>query len=445
MAFVPFWYILIAILWTGFFVLEGFDMGVGMLNRVIGRDEAGTRTVISTIGPLWDGNEVWLIVAGAATFAAFPDWYATWFSGLYLALVLLLAALIVRGVSFEYRDKRDSSRWRLTWSWLLAGGSLLAPLLIGIALGDLLHGLPIAANHEYTGSFWDLLTPYGVFVGVTLVAICLLHGSIFVAMKTTGDVRLRADRLARRIAPVTALFVLAFIGWTHVTAGRGGFLTPVELLAALAVLAAWAMAGDRREGLAFTATTVTIALCIISLFVDLYPDVMISSTNRADSLTVHNSASPPYSLKVMTVVALIFLPVVLLYQGWTYYVFRRRITDDIYRTAPTTPRPAVSAAIAMASGRRAGQSGASDHAGAAVQPEGDGHGGAEQNPPGSPSGSPVPPEPEPGSQHPLAAESRERWRELLSGAGRRRSGSGKTSPADSSSRGRRSRPRGRHR
>ena len=410
MAFVPFWYILIAILWTGFFVLEGFDMGVGMLNRVIGRDEDGTRTVINTIGPLWDGNEVWLIVAGAATFAAFPDWYATWFSGLYLALVLLLAALIVRGVSFEYRTKRDSARWRSTWSWLLGIGSLLAPLLIGIALGDLLHGLPIGANHEYTGSFWDLLTPYGIFVGLTLVAICLLHGAIFIGMKTTGDVRFRADRFARRIAPVTVLFVLAFIGWTHVTAGRGGFLSPVELLAALAILAAWALAGDHREGWAFTATTITIALCIISLFVDLYPDVMVSSTNRAYSLTVHNSASPPYSLKVMTFVALIFLPVVLLYQGWTYYVFRRRITDDSYGpTAATTPRPAVSAAIAMASGRGSGQAGESGQARAAGKAEGDGHAGREV---GSP-------EPQPTPQHPLATESRERWQALLSGVGHR--------------------------
>jgi cytochrome bd ubiquinol oxidase subunit II len=413
MAFVPFWYILIAILWTGFFVLEGFDMGVGMLNRLIGRDEDGTRTVINTIGPLWDGNEVWLIVAGAATFAAFPDWYATWFSGLYLALVLLLAALIVRGVSFEYRTKRDSERWRNTWTWLLAIGSLLAPLLIGIALGDLLHGLPIGANHEYTGSFWDLLTPYGIFVGLTLVAICLLHGAIYIGMKTTGEVRFRADRFARRIAPVTAAFVLAFIGWTHVTASRGGFLNPVELLAALAILAAWALAGDRREGWAFTATTITIALCIISLFVDLYPDVMVSSTNRAFSLTAHNSASPPYSLKVMTFVALIFLPVVLLYQGWTYYVFRRRITGDTYRPAgATTPRPAVSAAMAMASGRGAGPTGRASQSGQARAGgrAGDGADSAAEA---------APPESQPGSPHPLATESRARWQALLSGVGRR--------------------------
>ena len=199
---IPFWFIVIAILWTGFFILEGFDFGVGMLHSVVGTDEAGRRAAINTIGPLWDGNEVWLIVAGAAMFAAFPGWYATMFSGLYLALVLVLAALIVRGVAFEYRGKRDALRWRRTWDVLLTVGSLLAPLLIGVALGDLLHGLPINSHQNYTGSFWDLLQPYGVFTGVTLVLICLLHGATFLCLKTTGDMRERAGRLARRVAPL---------------------------------------------------------------------------------------------------------------------------------------------------------------------------------------------------------------------------------------------------
>jgi len=349
MAFVPFWFVLIAFLWTFFFVFEGFDMGVGMLNTVVGRDEAGTRTVINTIGPLWDGNEVWLIVAGAAMFAAFPGWYATMFSGLYLALALLLGALIVRGVSFEYRGKSPSQRWRTRWSWLLAIGSLLAPFLIGIALGDLLYGLPIGANHEYTGSFWDLFTGYGVFTGITLVVICLLHGAIFIGLKTTGDVRFRAGRTARRIAPVTTLVVLAWVFWTHVTAGGGGFLNPVEFLAILGILAAWALVSAHHEGWAFTAMTITIAIVIITLFVALYPRVMVSSTNHAFSLTVHNSASPPYSLKVTTVATLVLLPIVLAYQAWTYYVFRRRITEQSFQPAVgTAPRPAVSAAVAMA-------------------------------------------------------------------------------------------------
>lgn len=349
MAFVPFWFILITVLWTGFFVLEGFDMGVGMLHSVVGKDEAGKRTAMNTIGPLWDGNEVWLIVAAAAIFAAFPGWYATWLSGFYLAFVLLLVALILRGVSFEYRGKDPASRWRDTWSWLLSIGSLLVPFLLGLALGDLLHGVPIGANHEFTGNFGNLFQPYAIYVGITLVFICVLHGAIFIALKTTGDVRYRAGRLARRVAPLTGLVVLAFVGWTHVTAGGGGFLNPMELLVAILVLAAWALVGGHQEGWAFAATSAVIGLCIITIFVDLYPKVMVSSTNPAFSLTVHNSASPPYTLKIMTVIALVFLPIVLAYQAWTYYVFRKRISDKSYRSpAPPTVRPAVSATVAAA-------------------------------------------------------------------------------------------------
>jgi cytochrome bd ubiquinol oxidase subunit II len=351
MAFVPLWFILIAILWTGFFVLEGFDMGVGMLHGAVGKDEAGRQTVMATIGPLWDGNEVWLVVAAAAMFAAFPGWYATLFSGTYLLIVLLLCALIVRGVSFEYRNKRPARRWRQNWSRLLIVASLLAPLLIGIMLGDLLHGLPIGANHEYTGNFWNLFQPYSILVGIALVALCVLHGATFIALKTTGYVQVRAGKVARRVAPVTALLVLAFIGWTHVTAGGGAFLNPAELLAALAILAAWALV-RAHQGWAFAATTVTIAVSIIMIFVNLYPRLMVSSTNPAYSLTVRNSASTPYSLKVMTVIALVLLPIVLCYQAWTYYVFRRRISDQSFRPAPAPlSRPAVSATAAMATGR----------------------------------------------------------------------------------------------
>jgi cytochrome d ubiquinol oxidase subunit II len=323
---VPFWFIVITVLWIGFFILEGFDFGVGMLHALVGRDEAGRRAVINTIGPLWDGNEVWLVVAGAAIFAAFPGWYATMFSGFYLAVVLLLAALIVRGVSFEYRGKRGAVRWRRTWSAALTVGSLLAPLLLGVVLGDLLHGLPINASQNYTGSFWDLLQPYGLFTGITFVAICLLHGATFLSLKTTGDLRQRAGRLARRTAPVTGLLVLAFVSWTHAIAGKGALLNPVEFAAALAVIAAVWLVYTRSEGWAFAATTVTMATCVLSIFVDLYPRVMVSSTNAAFSLTVHNTASGGYSLAVMTVVVVVFLPFVLAYQTWSYYVFRRRVS-----------------------------------------------------------------------------------------------------------------------
>ena len=332
------WFIVVAVFWTGFFVLEGFDFGVGMLHGTVGGDEAGRRAAINTIGPLWDGNEVWLIVAGAAMFAAFPGWYATMFSGMYLALALLLAALIIRGVAFEYRGKHDAARWRRTWDWALTTGSVLAPLLIGIALGDLLHGLPVNSSGNYTGTFWDLLQPYGVFTGVTLVLLCLLHGATFLSLKTTEDMHRRSRLLAGRVAPFTSAAVIAFIIWTHVTAGRGFFLNVIELIAVIAVLAATWLVWEHRDGFAFTATTITVAACITTLFVDLYPNVMVSSTNPAYNLTVHNTASAPYSLKAMTVVVVIFLPLVLAYQAWTYYVFRRRVSASDFKPPVPSPR-----------------------------------------------------------------------------------------------------------
>jgi cytochrome bd ubiquinol oxidase subunit II len=337
MRLIPFWFIVIAVLWTGFFVLEGFDFGVGMLHGAVGKDEAGRRAAINTIGPLWDGNEVWLIVAAAAMFAAFPGWYATMFSGLYLALILLLVALIIRGVSFEYRGKGKAARWLRTWDAALTTGSVAAPLLIGIALGDLLHGVPVNAQQEYTGTFLNLLQPYALLTGVTLVLICLLHGATFLTLKTTGDLRDRAGRYARRVAPVTGAAVLAFIIWTHITASTAFLLNPVELLAVLAALAAVWLVYEHREGWAFAATTITMAACIVSIFTGLYPNVMVSSTSAAYNLTVHNTASGAYSLKVMTVVVVIFLPFVLAYQTWTYYVFRRRISRQEFLPPPPPP------------------------------------------------------------------------------------------------------------
>jgi cytochrome d ubiquinol oxidase subunit II len=310
-----------------------------MLHSLVGGDEAGRRAAINTIGPLWDGNEVWLIVAAAAMFAAFPGWYATMLSGFYLVVVLLLVALIIRGVSFEYRGKRDAVRWRRTWDVSLTAGSLLAPFLIGVALGDLLHGLPINSHQEYTGSFWNLLQPYALFTGITLVLICLLHGATFLSLKTTGDMRDRAGRLARRVAPVTGAAVVAFAIWTHVTSTSTFFLNPVELLAVLAVIAAVWLVYDHREGFAFAATTVTMAASIVAIFTGLYPNVMVSSTNAAYNLTVHNTASGAYSLKVMTVVVIIFLPFVLAYQTWTYYVFRRRISAADFQPAQPAAGP----------------------------------------------------------------------------------------------------------
>ncbi len=339
---VPFWFVVIAFFWTGFFILEGFDFGVGMLHSAVGQDDAGRRAAINTIGPLWDGNEVWLIVAGASMFAAFPGWYATMFSALNLALVLLLGALIARGLAFEYRGKHDTVRWRRTWDVLLTVGSILGPLLIGIALGDLLHGLPIDSAQNYTGSFWDLLQPYGVFTGITLVLICALHGATFLSLKTTDGMRERSLLLARRVAPFTAAAVVGFIVWTHVTHTNAFLLNPIELLAVLAVLAAVWLVYDRREGFAFAATTVTIASSIVAIFVGLYPNVMVSSTNAAYNLTARNTASEDYSLKVMTVIAAVLVPVVLAYQIWSYYVFRRRVSrSEFTPTAPSSQGPAL--------------------------------------------------------------------------------------------------------
>src|SRR5215831_2190322 len=336
MTLAQFWFILIVVLWTGFFVLEGFDLGVGMLHGVVGHDEAGRRTVINTIGPLWDGNEVWLIVAGAAIFAAFPGWYATWFSALYLALVLLLAALMARGTSFEFRGKRDSAAWRRMWSGLLTGGSLLVPLLIGIALGDLLAGLPIDKSQNHTGTFWDLFQPYGIYTGITLVAICILHGATFITIKTTGDVADRAARVAARSGPAVALIVIGWAVWTHAIAGKGFWPNPVEIGIVLVVIAAAWLAHDRHHGWAFACSTATIALAMLTLFTDLYPNVMISSTNPAYNLTIANTASPSYTLKLMSIVAVVLLPVVVAYTAWNYYVFRKRISSSDF-TPPHVP------------------------------------------------------------------------------------------------------------
>jgi cytochrome d ubiquinol oxidase subunit II len=251
-------------------------------------------------------------------------------------------------VAFEYRGKRDAAHWRRTWDWALTVGSVLAPLLIGIALGDLLAGLPIDSAQNYTGSFWDLLQPYAVFTGVTFVLICLLHGATFLGLKTTGEMYQRSQLQARRIAPLAAAAVTGFVIWTHVTASTTFFLNLIELLAILAVLTAACLVYARRDGFAFAATTVTIAACILGIFVDLYPRLMVSSTNKAYSLTVHNTASPPYSLKAMTVVVVLFLPLVLIYQAWAYYVFRRRVSASEFQPpAPPSaaapepePRPA---------------------------------------------------------------------------------------------------------
>ena len=330
------WFGVVAIFWTGFFVLEGFDFGVGALHMVVGKTDTERRVAINTIGPHWDGNEVWLVVAGAAIFAAFPSWYATWFSALYLALMLVLIFLIMRGVSFEYRGKVDSPKWRRTWSWALTIGSVALPVLFGIALGDLLVGLPIDQSGEFTGSFVDLLMPYGIWVGLTLLALTLLHGAIFLTLKTTGVVHDRARKLAGPFGAVAVVAVLVFATWTHIESDRGVVPGPVQIIAVLAVVAAAWSVRDRHDGWAFAATSIAMATTVVSIFIDLYPNVMVSSTDSANNLTVANSASSPYALKVMTVVAIVFFPLVLLYQAWGYYTFRARIHGPRAASTETT-------------------------------------------------------------------------------------------------------------
>jgi cytochrome bd ubiquinol oxidase subunit II len=319
---VTFWFIVVVVFWTGFLVMEGFDFGVGMLHRVVGRDDRGRALALQTIGPLWDGNEVWLIVAAAGMFAAFPGWYATMFSGFYLAFLLVLVALIARGVSFEFGGRRDGPRWRRSWELATTGGSLLAPLLIGMALGNLLAGVPIGADQEYAGTAADLLNGYALYCGVTVVLLCLLQGASFLALKTVGEVRDRARRVGRLLAPVAAAAVAGFAIWTGATADAWSPFLVVAVLAALA--AAWQV-GRGRDGVAFAATSLTMAAVVVSVFAALYPRVMVSSLGSASDLTVTNTASSPYTLKVMTVAAAVLFPVVLVYQAWTYYVFRSRV------------------------------------------------------------------------------------------------------------------------
>ncbi|HEY1509289.1 MAG TPA: cytochrome d ubiquinol oxidase subunit II [Solirubrobacteraceae bacterium] len=320
------WFVIIAIFWVGFFVLEGFDFGVGMLHTVVSKTEIERRVALNTIGPFWDGNEVWLVVAGAGTFAAFPGWYATMFSALYLALLLTLAALIARGVAFEFKGKSENLRWRRTWQSCTTFGSLLIPLLLGVGLGDLLVGLPIDKNHDFTGNFFSLLTPYGLWTGLTLVGLCLLHGATFLKLKTTDHVRERASTLARPLGWAAIALVIGHVIWTRVIAGGADVPEPVQILAVIAVVFAARLATSKEhDGGAFAASAIAIAATVGSIFIDLYPNVMISSTNAAYNLTVSNSASGSYALKVMTVAAVLFSPLVLLYQGWTYHVFRARV------------------------------------------------------------------------------------------------------------------------
>lgn len=319
------WFALIAFLFIGYFVLDGFDFGVGMSLPVLGRDDTDRRVLINTIGPVWDLNETWVIVAGASLFAAFPEWYATLFSGFYLPLLVILVALILRGVSFEYRHQGTHPSWKRRFDAMIFWGSAVPAFLWGVAFANIVHGVPLDQNHDFAGTLLDLLNPYALLGGVTTLALFFTHGLVFVALKTEGDIRRRARRAATWAGLVTAAVAVVFLTWTGTDAASAATWM-LAAVAALALLGALAANLTGREGIAFALMCVTIAAAVASLFAALHPDVMPASNDPANSLTIDNASSTAYTLEVMSWIALFSLPLILLYQGWTYWVFRKRIS-----------------------------------------------------------------------------------------------------------------------
>jgi cytochrome d ubiquinol oxidase subunit II len=323
------WFILIGVLFTGFFVLEGFDYGVGILLLFLGKDDDERRAIINTIGPFWDGNEVWLLTAGGAIFAAFPHWYATLFSGFYLALVLMLVALILRGVAFEFRSKDARSGWRNFWDWAIFFGSFVPALLWGVAFGNILRGIPINAQMTYTGDFFGLLNPYALVTGLFGLVVMTLHGAVYLALKTENALTTRAREVASKLAYVAlALYVVALVATILSTDLMARPTMPIvtAILGGVALVAAMWFLRRQREGWAFAMTALAIVATVVTIFLTLFPRVLISSTDPKFNLTIYNASSSPYTLTTMTIVAVIFVPIVLAYQGWTYYVFRQRVS-----------------------------------------------------------------------------------------------------------------------
>lgn len=323
------WFALIAVLWIGYFVLEGFDFGVGVLFPILGKTETDRRVMLNSIGPLWDANEVFLLVAGGATFAAFPEWYASLFSGFYLALFLILIALIFRGVAFEFRAKEDSPRWRAWWDKAIFWGSAIPALLWGVAFANIVKGVPIDAESEYVGSFFDLLGPYALLGGLTSFLLFTLHGAVFLTLKTHPEMAERARTVAMRLALPAAVSVIGFLYWTYLNAthvdetGIVPGIVPVATMgAALAV--GWLLR-EKLMGWAFVTTSAVIALVTATLFLNLYPRVLVSSIAKANDLTIYNASSTHYTLVAMTIVAFVITPIVLIYLAWTYWTFRQRV------------------------------------------------------------------------------------------------------------------------
>jgi cytochrome d ubiquinol oxidase subunit II len=326
------WFILIAILYIGYFILDGFDLGVGILHPFIGKNDTERRMVINTVGPHWDGNEVWLITAGGATFAAFPNWYATLFSGFYLPLFLMLIALILRGVSFEFRSLDEYPGWRSFWDWAIFGGSFIPALLWGVAFANFVRGVPIDASQNYTGGFWNLLNPYALSAGVFSVLLFTLQGALFLRLKVGEPLQTRVESLLFRIwIPTVVAMIAVFVFSTSQTdvltkSGLSSGIIPFVGILTL-LITGWLIV-KLKFGLAFILNSLTILFTIASVFLLLFPRVMVSSTNPEWSLTIYNASSSPYTLQIMSVIALIFVPIVLAYQAWTYWVFRKRVGSD---------------------------------------------------------------------------------------------------------------------
>ncbi len=324
------WFILIAVLFIGFFFLEGFDYGVGILLPFLGKEDRERRAIINSIGTFWDGNEVWMITAGGAMFAAFPNWYATLFSGFYLALVIMLLALIARGVAFEYRSKKDDPVWRNRWDWVIFIGSFVPALLWGVAISNIIRGVPIDQNMNFTGNFFTLLNPYSLLGGLTSLVLFTLHGSIFLSLKLTDELLEGTRKFAKKLwlPSVILLFIYVIFGYydTDMFSKLGVNPGVIPILAGLAILSVGYFLKIKREGWAFVMTGLTIVFSTITIFMGLFPRVMVSSTNPDWSLTIYNASSSPYTLKVMSIVAVIFVPIVLAYQAWSYWIFRKRIS-----------------------------------------------------------------------------------------------------------------------
>lgn len=325
------WFILIAVLWTGYFALDGFDLGVGILLPFLGKNDIKRRIILNTIGPHWDGNEVWLLTAGGATFAAFPGWYATLFSGFYLPLFLILIALILRGIAFEFRSKDEDPRWRSLWDWCAFAGSLVPALLWGVAFANFVRGVPISADLQYAGGFWNLLNPFALLGGLVSLTGFTLYGAVFLSLKTTGDLLENARKTARRLWPVTVAVMVAYsaVAYFEIDVisilGINPGVIPIGSIIAL-LLAGWFIR-NRREGWAFSMLALTVIFVVMTIFIELFPNVLISLNNPANNLTIYNVASSPKTLRLMTIIALIFVPIILAYQGWSYWIFRKRISD----------------------------------------------------------------------------------------------------------------------